>query len=412
MKKALLILALFVSASGCSKLLGQLRADLDDYPEEQAAAPANEPTIGGKWSEKGQLSADSSVDPSYYERNQYPAHAERGPASAGGPGKSPEQQSSWVSADQADAARRDRYRFADGEALAPTAGLQANVAPTVRRQYKNGDRATKDDFIDDGNVKGTGSLWASDGQTNYFFTKNKIRGPGDIVNLTLEPAIVGDIVTESKRTLSVPEMERELAVIQERINAQYLPLIQKAEADLEAKKLAEKEDKKKKDKDSITTVASAPAAGDPSRNPASANPNPANPTNPNAANPAEAATASAGAPASGDLLANEMGAILPAGVKTTKLVVGEKDYIVPRADPNDVNIAPQLEIKGGDTMMTEITERYPNGNYKIRGIKKINFKGGPPRFMQITGIVKGTDITEDDNTSSGKLYEYRVEGLR
>jgi hypothetical protein len=83
---------------------------------------------------------------------------------------------------------------------------------------------------------------------------------------------------------------------------------------------------------------------------------------------------------------------------------------VPRATLADVDIYPELELKPGDTMMGEILERYPNGNYKIRTIKKVPFKKGPPRLVSVVGVVKGSDINDDtDSVNAGKLYEYRVE---
>lgn len=411
----LLAMTLIFTGSSCAKFMGALRRDLDDYPPEPVYNAPEQPTVGGRWSEKGTLTDDLATGPGYYEdRNPYPAHSERAPASSGGPGRGPEQQAAWISDEQQEANRRDQYRFTgeDPEQTQPTAGSLANLAPPIKRQYKSGNRATKADFLDDNPADG--SLWASDGQTNYYFTKNKVRGPGDIVTLNMEQDLVADMVSESKRTLSQPELDKELAVIQERINAQYLPLIQKAEADLEAKRLAElaEKERKKSDKDAggADRVVASQAAPNVAAGPAA--PRPAEAQAAGAQGGPEGGTAPASVARGETLLANENGAILPPGVKTTKLVVGEKEYIVPRADPNEINLAPLMEVKGGDKMMTEIIERYPNGNYKIRGIKKINYKNGVPRLLQVTGIVKATDIAEDDTTSSGKLYEYRIEGLR
>ena len=61
--------------------------------------------------------------------------------------------------------------------------------------------------------------------------------------------------------------------------------------------------------------------------------------------------------------------------------------------------------------MSEIVERYPNGNYKIRGTKRIPYRNGA-RMVNLIGIVRGTDITEEDTIASGKLYEYRLEVIR
>ncbi|MGZ3689354.1 MAG: hypothetical protein ACXVBW_13710, partial [Bdellovibrionota bacterium] len=79
---------------------------------------------------------------------------------------------------------------------------------------------------------------------------------------------------------------------------------------------------------------------------------------------------------------------------------------------NDIDIGKLIEIKPGETMLSEIVERFPNGNYKIRGTKKIPYKNGPPRVVSVVAIAKGSDITEEDVIPSGKLYEYRVESVR
>jgi flagellar basal body L-ring protein FlgH len=62
--------------------------------------------------------------------------------------------------------------------------------------------------------------------------------------------------------------------------------------------------------------------------------------------------------------------------------------------------------------MAEIVERYPNGNYKIRGTKRVLYKNGSPRLATVVAVAKGTDIGEDDVINSGKLYEYRLEAFR
>lgn len=382
------LLLIVIAASSCSQLMGRLRRDLNDMPEQAAAEAPSGPTYGGRWAERGTLmNEDGSMSPGYYAgRNEYPNHSERAPASVVSAEGTPA--GSWLDGDAQETSRRDQYREL------PMASQVATVQPAQKRAYKNGDRATKADFMDEDQK--SGSLWASDGQTNYFFTKNKVRGPGDIVTLTLEAPIASDLVQEAKRALSPAEMAKELATIQEGINSKYLPLIQKAEAELEAKKLAEKQKKETGNTDTVVASAAAPVA------------NPGD----QAATPTPEGSPTREIASEKSLLANELGAILPAGAPTARLIVGDKEYIVPKADPSAVDLASALEIKGGDTAMTEIVERFPNGNYKIRGIKKVNYKNGAPRYMQITGIVKAADISEEDTTVSGKLYEYRIESLR
>jgi hypothetical protein len=86
----------------------------------------------------------------------------------------------------------------------------------------------------------------------------------------------------------------------------------------------------------------------------------------------------------------------------------------PMRDPTmaDVDTSKSLEIKAGDQMMGEIVERYPNGNYKIRATRRVPYRNGAARMISLVGVVKGTDISEDDAIPSGKLYEYRIEATK
>jgi hypothetical protein len=79
--------------------------------------------------------------------------------------------------------------------------------------------------------------------------------------------------------------------------------------------------------------------------------------------------------------------------------------------PLHVNLASLISLKPGDSMMAEILERYPNGNYKIRASKVIQYRN-TKRMIRVLGIVRSSDISDDDIVSSGKLYEYRVQVYR
>ena len=322
---------------GCSKIMGSLRRDLDDGQE----APAG-PTVGGNWTERGLLSENNSDNP-YVDRYAV-GHSDRNPASdSRGPG-----QPGWVNEDQYGANRRDQRRARDGDAEdgAPSYSNNPDVAPPTRRQYKNGNRATRADFVDESTNEG--SLWASDGQTNYYFTKNKIRGVGDIVSVKVEEGLVKDSANEIARTLNMRERQAELDLAQDRIRAKTLGL-----PDPDAKSDA---------------VASSSAA--PNRQPAAAP------------------------------------ALTPEEIKKA-----DKDGDIRRATSADVDVAKSMALKPGDNIMSEIIERYPNGNYKVRGSKKVAY-GNSYRILSMVSIVKGSDIGEDDSVASGKLYEYRLEALR
>ncbi len=76
--------------------------------------------------------------------------------------------------------------------------------------YKSGDRATKNDFYD--TSANDGSLWANDQDSNYFFTKDKVRTLGDIVSVKIDDAIIRHIAEEVKKNLTPAEQEVEMAI--------------------------------------------------------------------------------------------------------------------------------------------------------------------------------------------------------
>lgn len=321
--------------SGCSRILGNLRRDLDD---SDAYTP---PTVGGAWAERGLLSDE---DPgASMDRYSAVGHSERNPASVGsGVGAGADRYSS-------------RLRSAQPQPDAAALGNDGPVmdgATKAAEIFKNGtSRATKQDFVDD--APNEGSLWASDGQTNYYFTKNKIRGVGDIITISAEEGMVKDLAAEVARTLSKGEKMAEIQLAQDRLRAKALGL---PSPDGPATK------------DAVTGSAAGPnrqVAGD----------------------AGTLAGTSAAAAASG----------------------AEPD--VRDATAADIDVAKSLGIKAGDTMMAEIVERYPNGNYKVRGVKKVPYRTAS-RYVQIAAIARSSDITEEDTIPSGKLYEYRLEATK
>jgi len=314
------IIALLVlpTLSGCGLLMGDLRRDLDDRD------PFSSATFGGRFYERGTLLDDEEETSSAgleEARLGRVGHTERRPAAG-------------------------LYRLDEDEGGGSEFGRPAgrgaafaeddNRPPESRRAYKPR-RATRDDFID--RDENEGSLWASDGQTNYYFTKNKVRGVGDLVNITVEDLFFKDITRELGRTLSQQEREEELALAQERIRRRALGLPEGT--------------------DRVTTTS------------------------------ASALPANAGG---------------EGGAESTRVEMRD-------ATDADIDVGPSIELKKGDIVMAEIIERYPNGNYKIRGTKRIPYRTGY-RFLTVTAIARGVDIPEDDTIASGKLYEYRMEVVR
>ncbi|OFZ78241.1 MAG: hypothetical protein A2583_02670 [Bdellovibrionales bacterium RIFOXYD1_FULL_53_11] len=328
-EKIILGLVLVVMLSGCSRLMGTLRRDLDDT---EAYAPAPGPTVGGRWTERGYLAEEEQIPSA--DRYAYVGHTERAIASQYAPGR----EGSWASGDEN---ARDALRNMGG---VPAYSNMPSLAPPVKRMYKNGARATKSDFVDE--EQDTGSLWAADGQTNFFFSKNKVRGIGDIVTVNVEQELYRDVTIEVRRTLTPKEKLEEIKLAQDRLSK---------EGDAPAGAPA--------GKDAIKTTAAAPkksAAG-----------------------------------AKGE-------------EKQEERAEEKEKKEVRKAVEADIDVTKSLMFKSGETMLAEIVERYNNGNYKIRASKRIPYQNGFKTFSMVA-IVRGADISEEDILNSGKLYEYRLE---
>lgn len=61
-----------------------------------------------------------------------------------------------------------------------------------------------------------------------------------------------------------------------------------------------------------------------------------------------------------------------------------------------------------DILTGEILERYPNGNVRVRGIKRVPFKS-QVRNIEVVAICKGADISETDVVKSSRFFDQHVE---
>ncbi len=293
------ILTFFLSS--CANLLN-IRKDINDEDMPY------EPTVGGQWPEGGMMDQDGRT---LAEANQSAYHDSE----------------SWLNAN-----KQDLYR----KGLAYS--KNQNLDPKVKRIYGAGDgqRTTREDFID--KVQSDGSLWAPTGQTNFFFTENRIKNPGDIISIQIEEPMVKDIGAEMKRTLNDREIDGELALAQERIRAKTLGLPEPGS-------------------DKAAATQAAPRT------------------------PAAAAKKGEEKP---------------------------KEIEIPEATYADIDVTKSMALKPGEAMMGEVVERYPNGNYKVRATKRVNYPTGP-RLLTMYAVAKGPDVEKKETIPSGSLYEYRLQ---
>jgi hypothetical protein len=166
-------------------------------------------------------------------------------------------------------------------------------------------RVTAKDFMAE-NTKNENSLWLEDGQSNYFFARNKLKMPGDLVTVIIEDTLRKDMVDSVKKLLPPEYRDQEIRV----------PGLTKDTA--------------------ATTPTPAPSPG--------------------------------------------------------------------------ADAAPP-ELSANDMLTAEVLERFPNGNVRLRGIKRVPFKR-QVRNIEVLAIVKGNEITEQDTVKSSKFFDQRVELYR
>jgi hypothetical protein len=70
-----------------------------------------------------------------------------------------------------------------------------------------------------------------------------------------------------------------------------------------------------------------------------------------------------------------------------------------------IGLAPNEEIRA------EVIDRYQNGNYKIRAVKRVMYRGSS-KLMSVVAVAPANDFDEKDVITSGKLYEHKVKVAR
>lgn len=70
-----------------------------------------------------------------------------------------------------------------------------------------------------------------------------------------------------------------------------------------------------------------------------------------------------------------------------------------------IGLAPNEEIRA------EVIDRYQNGNYKIRAVKRVMYRGSS-KLMSIVAVAPSADFDDKDLVTSGKLYEHRIKIAR
>lgn len=183
---------------GCSLLsaCGGFPLKPEEQPDYNALTYGNEDgggrIMGGAWRSRAPEIPEAS--------NQNPYGAREGRSLATNPNEG-EHESGRERED-------DRLDPSD-EAVRDRIEAKRGYAPQTR-SFSRGDRATRADFLD--NAPGDGSLWANGNDANHFFTKGKVRSPGDIVSVKLDETFIRQVAEEVKKTLNPAEQAVELAL--------------------------------------------------------------------------------------------------------------------------------------------------------------------------------------------------------
>lgn len=216
-----------------------------------------------------------------------------------------------------------------------------NFSPPADRQYK---RMTRERLEDDSELQqGAGSLWVMEGQTSYLFAQNKHRSEGDPTALKLEGMAMKDV---QMKAITIKDLLNELE-------------LQKKQA--EEKKRKDEEEKQRlaeieKEKKYILAK--------------------------NEADNEDAA----------QLLAEQrVSSRKPAAASATVVVA-------PPVDPN----ADKINFKDIETVPMKVTEKLPDGQYRVSGQQYMTIKNRPYKLIA-TGIVRAEDFS-DQSISSEKLF--------
>jgi flagellar basal body L-ring protein FlgH len=204
------------------------------------------------------------------------------------------------------------------------------VTPKAR-SFVRGDRATRGDFQD--NLPGDGSLWANGNDANHFFTKGKVRAPGDIVSVKLDDGFIRQVAEEVKKTLSPAEQAVEMALHMK--NSE----LAKDDQDLKAYRNV----------------------------------------------------------ASDDLRSEE-----------AQEVKGRMERAVRWSQ---VDLSKAIALNPNEELRAEIIDRYQNGNFKIRALKRVLYRGHS-KTLSLVAVAPAADLDDKDTIQAGKLYEYQVRVAR
>jgi hypothetical protein len=102
-------------------------------------------------------------------------------------------------------------------------------------------------------------------------------------------------------------------------------------------------------------------------------------------------------------------------VASEDLRTGEAEAVKTRMEKavrwSQVDLTKAIDMTPNEELRAEIIDRYQNGNYKIRAIKRVLYRGSS-KLVSVVAVAPANDFDEKDLIASGKLYEYKIKVAR
>ncbi len=78
---------------------------------------------------------------------------------------------------------------------------------------------------------------------------------------------------------------------------------------------------------------------------------------------------------------------------------------------SQVDLSKAVALNPSEELRAEIIDRFQNGNFKIRAVKRVLYRGSS-KTISLVAVAPAADLDDKDMINSGKLYEYKIRVAR
>ncbi len=78
---------------------------------------------------------------------------------------------------------------------------------------------------------------------------------------------------------------------------------------------------------------------------------------------------------------------------------------------SQIDLSKAISLQPNEEFRAEIIDRFQNGNYKIKTVKRVLYRGST-KSVSVVAVAPAADFDDTDSIKSGKLYEYKVRVAR